>query len=117
MVEIERDKSIINTTYQLKDFTIVEEIGNGAYAKVYKADYGEDRKTFALKVIDKRLMIKENKLHHVYIEYEILQMLDFPLIGKAYGLFEENGKLILVLDYYENGDLFDFVKMNSKHIS
>lgn len=113
MVENEEGKNE-KEKYSLKDFKIIEEIGYGAYAKVFKAELISTETIYALKAIDKKLILKEGKLHHVYIELNLCKEFDSPYIGKIHDMFEENGKLILVMDYYENGDLFDFIKLNSK---
>lgn len=108
-----------NKKYCLKDFRIEQEIGRGAYANIYKANlinYNYDV-AFTLKVINKELLEREKKLHHFYIEYNILKQLNHAFIAKVYTIFEESKKLIIVMDYYENGDLFDFVKYNSKLIN
>lgn len=117
--DVENVKSIKIESYSkskfcFSDFTIIKELGKGAYAKLYLAIYISSGKQFALKCIDKKMMIKEDKLYQVYIELELLQSLESPFIAKAYGGFEENDKLFIVLDYYDNGDLFDFIRLNSK---
>ena len=108
-------RSSKDKNYSLKDFKILQEVGRGSYANIYKAHLLEDKeKIYALKVINKELLEKEKKLHHFYIEYSILKDLNHPFIAKTHAIFEESKKLIILMDYYENGDLFDFVKYNSK---
>lgn len=102
------------STFKLSDFNIEREVGKGAYAKVYKALHVSSNKYFALKSIDLRLILKEKKLYQVYVEIGILKELNHSFICKSYGLIKDESKLIVVLDYYPNGDLFDFVKENSK---
>lgn len=100
--------------FNLDDFEIIKELGHGAYAKVYLCFGKKDKKEYALKSFGKGSMIKENKLYQVYIEADLMLKLDNYYITKAYSGFEENKRLILVLDYYKNGDLFDFISVNSK---
>jgi serine/threonine protein kinase len=52
----------------------------------------------------------------VYIENFILQKLNHPNIIKLKGTFEEADKLFMVLEYLENGDLYEFLKNNSYKI-
>lgn len=100
--------------FKLSDFDIIKELGHGAYAKVYLATYKEDKKEYALKVIQKYNIVKENKLYQIHLESDLLLILNDEYFAKLYGAFEENKKLILVMDYYKNGDLFDFISLNSK---
>ena len=36
------------------------------------------------------------------------------MIIKIEGIFEENGKIFIVLEYLSNGDFYEFLKLNSK---
>lgn len=108
--------SISKTQFSINDFKIEREVGKGAYAKLYVATHISRNKQYALKCIDKKMMAKEDKLYQVYVELELLQSLDCPFIAKAYGGFEENDKLFIVMDYYDSGDLFDFIRLNSNFI-
>ena len=98
----------------LDDFDILKELGNGAYAKVYLCLSKKDKKEYALKSFGKNSMIKENKLYQVFVESELMINLRNDYITRAYSAFEENKRMILVLDYFKNGDLFDFISVNSK---
>lgn len=99
--------------YELKDFKIEKEVGRGAYGKVYKATHVETGKLYALKLIDIHLIQKENKFHHVFVELTLLSEIKHPFIATVHGLIKEDSKLIIILDYYPNGDLFDFLKDNN----
>ena len=96
----------------LKDYTLIKEIGKGAFSKVYLAIHNDNKKQFALKITDKKYLIKEKRLHHFYIERDLLISIDHPLIAKVYSGFESEDKLITIMEYYKNGDLFDFIKAN-----
>jgi serine/threonine protein kinase len=50
----------------------------------------------------------------VYVENHILQKLSHPGIVKQEGIFEEADKVFIVLEYIENGDLFELMKHNGK---
>jgi serine/threonine protein kinase len=100
--------------FQLKDFKIEKEVGRGAYAKVYKAIHIETEKLYALKLVDIQLIQREKKIHHVFIELSILSEINHPFIANVHGLIKDDKKLIIILDYYPNGDLFDFLKEKAK---
>lgn len=99
--------------FTLEDFDIIKELGHGAYAKVYLSLHKQDKVEFALKTITKNNIIREGKLYQLFLETELMLMLNNDFIASMHGAFEENKKLILVMDYYKNGDLFDFIAVNS----
>ena len=113
--KLEKQKILSNgKKFCLSDFEVLKELGSGAYAKVYLANHIKENRQYALKTISKYSICKENKLYQIHLETDLMLMLDNPFIAKLYGAFEENNKLILVMDLYQNGDLFDFISANSK---
>jgi 3-phosphoinositide dependent protein kinase-1 len=58
-------------------------------------------------------LIQENKLYQIYIENEILQKVYHPNILKCEGIFEENDKIFMVIEYLQNKDFYEFLKINS----
>jgi hypothetical protein len=95
-----------------KDFDILSTIGEGAYAKVYKIKHIESNQIYAMKVIEKRLLEKEEKLYQVYVENEILNICNHPNIINIYGAFEDNEYVYMVLEYCSMGDLAEFINQN-----
>lgn len=102
--------------YTSDDFEILNIIGSGAFAKVYKARHKKSMELFALKEIDKILMRKNNKLFQIYIENEFLNSLNHPNIIKTYGIFEDDNKINLVLEYGSKGTLSNLIEKASKLI-
>ena len=51
----------------------------------------------------------------MYLENEILQRISHPNIIKIEGIFEENDKIFMVLEYLPNGDFYEFLKSNGKY--
>lgn len=96
------------------DFEILAELGRGSYSKVLKARYIKEDKLKAIKIMDRDFMEKEGKLYQVYLEADLLHKINHPLIIKCDGIFSSGRKVYLVLDYVENSDLSEFLKINSK---
>lgn len=96
----------------INDFKFIKVIGKGAFSKVYLAENLHNNKEYAIKLTDKSYLEKENRLHYFYIEKEIMMSLDHPLIAKVYSGFEHENLIGIVMDYYKNGDLFDFINLN-----
>jgi len=102
-------------TFKKSDFEILAELGRGSYSKVLKANYIAEEKLKAIKVIDRDFMEKEGKLYQVYLEADLLHKINHPLIIKCDGMFSSGRKIYLVLDYVENSDFSEFLKINSNY--
>lgn len=111
-----KDMSInlnVRKVYTIKDFDIISFLGTGAHSKVVLAKEIDTGKVVAIKITDKSLLERENKLYQIYIENELLYKLTDPSIIDTYGAFEQDGKFFLVLEYCRNGDLYNFIVNNS----
>ena len=100
-------------TFKKSDFEILAELGRGSYSKVLKAKYIKEDKLKAIKIMDKDFMEKEDKLYQIYLEADLLYKINHPQIIKCDGMFTSGRKIYLVLDYVENSDLSEFLKINS----
>jgi 3-phosphoinositide dependent protein kinase-1 len=97
--------------FKKSDFEILSELGRGSYSKVIKAKYLKDEKIKAIKVMDKDFMEKENKLYQIYLEADLLSKMNHDLIIKYDGRFSSGRKTYIVLEYIENSDLSEFLKI------
>ncbi|KAJ3216468.1 pkb-activating kinase-like protein [Dinochytrium kinnereticum] len=97
-----------------KDFEFGREIGSGSYSTVYFAkEKGSDRE-FAVKILDKKHVIKEKKVKYVQIEKEILHRMSHPLIIKLFYTFQTNNSLYFVLEFASKGDLQGILRKTGK---
>jgi len=71
-------------------------------------------KTFALKMIDKRVVTRDKKIHEVHCERIVLQHLNHEAIPKLYCSFHDTNKLYFLMEHIQNGTLADF--MNRERI-
>lgn len=68
-------------------------------------------KEYAIKVLDKRHIIKEKKVKYVNIEKDTLNILgDHPGIVRLYYTFQDERSLYFVLDLATGGELLGFLK-------
>ena len=114
----QRDNKIftVKNDFSKNDFEVNGYIGKGSYAQVLKARRISNNTVNALKVVDKNLISKQGKLYQVFLENEVLKILDHPNIIKHYGIFEENEKIYTVLEYCSAGDFQEFILNNCKII-
>ena len=107
-------KVIISKKLSMEDFKIIRNLGKGSYAKVVYAKNVNNNKNYALKIIDKTLIEREEKVEEVHIEKQLLSQFDHPNIIKLYSTFHNKKKLFFVLELAEKSDLKEFITTQSK---
>ena len=103
---------------QLSHFTLVKCIGVGGFSRVYLVKKKDTGRFYALKLIDKQYIIKNNKQNIVQNEKEIMSQLNNPFLMKLHYSFESKFYLVFVMDYCAGGELFfhlrKFQRMNEQ---
>lgn len=94
-----------------RDFAFGRTLGEGSYSTVMAATDRETGKEFAIKVLDKRHIIKEKKVKYVNVEKDTLNRLtDHPGVVRLYYTFQDEKSLYFVLDLASNGELLGVLK-------
>ena len=111
-----KEKINFSQEYEYENFTkVIEDIfpkqlGSGSFGRVYLVSHKETKKLFALKVIDKRkLMVSYGKLDIIYNEINIHSKLAHENIIKLYNVHEDNENINIIMEYAENGNLFELI--------
>ena len=95
----------------VKDFTFGQTLGEGSYSTVLAAQDRQTGKDYAIKVLDKRHIIKEKKVKYVNIEKDTLNRLtDHPGVVRLYYTFQDERSLYFVLDLCTGGELLGVLK-------
>ena len=94
----------------LKHFTIFKKIGTGGFSKVYLCQYKGDGQFYALKLIEKEMIVKSRKKKIILNERNIMKESDHPFIIKMKFAFETERYLGFVLEYCAAGELFSLLK-------
>ncbi|KAI5967548.1 PKH1 [Candida margitis] len=96
------------------DFKFGKELGEGSYSTVILATDKITNKNYAVKVLDKRHIIKEKKVKYVNIEKHALNRLSNRMgIISLYFTFQDKDSLYFVLDYASNGELLSLIKQHN----
>jgi NIMA (never in mitosis gene a)-related kinase len=92
---------------RVKDFTVIKKLGDGAYSSVYKVKRVNDEEAYALKKV-KMLNLTEKEKENALNEVRILASIDHAnVIGfKEAFIDESSSSLCLVMEYADNGDVF-----------
>lgn len=95
----------------VKDFAFGRTLGEGSYSTVMAATDRITSKEYAIKILDKRHIIKEKKVKYVNIEKDTLNRLtEHPGIVRLYYTFQDERSLYFVLDLASGGELLGVLK-------
>ena len=98
----------------LNDFEILSILDSGGTSKVFKTKYKMNSKIYAMKTIDKNVIINSK---NVIRENEISQTLKHPFIIRLYSSFEDKDKIYFILKYAPNSNLYNYVKNNTYNLN
>ncbi|XWS28918.1 hypothetical protein CRYUN_Cryun25bG0113100 [Craigia yunnanensis] len=90
----------------LKHFRPVKPLGSGDTGSVHLVELYGTGLYFAMKAMDKGVMLNRNKVHRACAEREILDMLDHPFLPALYASFQTKKQICLITDYCPGGELF-----------
>ncbi|KAL0537707.1 hypothetical protein IC582_026692 [Cucumis melo] len=90
----------------LKHFKPVKPLGSGDTGSVHLVELCGTDQYFAMKAMDKGVMLNRNKVHRACAEREILDMLDHPFLPALYASFQTKTHVCLITDYCPGGELF-----------
>ncbi|KAG6497040.1 3-phosphoinositide-dependent protein kinase 2-like [Zingiber officinale] len=93
--------------FTVNDFELGKLLGTGSYSKVVKAKKNDTGNVYALKIMDKKFIAKENKVSYVKMERILLDQLEHPGIIKLCFTFQDTYSLYMALECCEGGELFD----------
>ncbi|CAD6343297.1 unnamed protein product [Miscanthus lutarioriparius] len=90
----------------LKHFRPVRPLGSGDTGSVHLVELLGTGEYFAMKAMDKSVMLNRNKVHRATAERQILDMLDHPFLPTLYASFQTKTHVCFITDYYAGGELF-----------
>ena len=119
IINFQAKSNEINTkNISLKDFEydVEKPIGKGGFCTVYKAIYKGNKKTYALKVIDKSILKNEEEIKNIINEIKIMNELDSPNLLKLITNFEDENNIYIILPLCKNGQLYDLLHKSNKKV-
>ena len=101
---------------QLSDFLIGKKLGFGQFGRVYLAKLKETQFICALKILNKKKILKLSfkNINQVRREIEIQSHLHHPNILSLYNFFWDNKNIYLVMEYAPEGELYKVLKNQKK---
>uniref|UniRef100_A0A8C1HID8 3-phosphoinositide-dependent protein kinase 1 n=1 Tax=Cyprinus carpio carpio TaxID=630221 RepID=A0A8C1HID8_CYPCA len=93
-----------------EDFSFGKILGEGSFSTVVLAKELATGKEYAMKILEKNHIRKENKAHYVIREKDILSSIDHPFFVKLFFTFQDSHKLYFALSYAKNGELLRYIR-------
>ena len=92
-----KSNEINKQNISLRDFEYDPErpIGKGGFCTVYKAIFKENKKTYALKIINKLILKSEEEIKNIVNEIKIMNELNSPNLLKLITNFEDENNIYI----------------------
>ena len=88
------------------DFDEMKVLGKGSFGKVLLVRYKKNQKLYAMKILKKAVIMKNNEEIHTKTERKILAKINHPFIVSLYFAFQDEKKLYLITEFMQGGELF-----------
>jgi serine/threonine protein kinase len=94
------------------DFEALDDkaLGKGGFGHVWKVRHKNSGKIFAIKVINKDYIRKENMVDQINREIEIMYRVDHPHVIKLYNHYEDDDNFYLIMHCAGKGQLYSQLK-------
>ena len=98
--------NILNSAYiGFNSFELLDSLGEGSFGKVFKVRMKSNGEIYAMKVINKNFLIRNNQLRYAITECNVLKQVNSPFILTLHYSFQTEKNLYMVIDYCPGGDL------------
>jgi 3-phosphoinositide dependent protein kinase-1 len=94
---------------QPSDFCFGKCLGEGAYARVVHAKFKANDHEFAIKIMEKRHIKKENKIKYVMMEKNILSKINSPMVIRLYYTFQDQSYLYMCMELAHGGEFLGLI--------
>ncbi|XVE49648.1 hypothetical protein DITRI_Ditri01bG0098600 [Diplodiscus trichospermus] len=90
----------------LHHFKPIKPLGCGDTGSVHLVELKGTGELFAMKAMEKSMMLNRNKVHRACVEREIISLLDHPFLPSLYSSFQTPTHVCLITDFCPGGELF-----------
>jgi len=97
----------------INDFELIKCIGKGSFAKVMMVKKKDNGKTYAMKMLTKKDLVRRQQIKHTMTEREVIANIKHPFIVSLHFAFQTDTYLYLITDFFNGGELFWHLKNES----
>lgn len=87
-----------------RDFQMITQVGQGGYGQVFLARKKDTREICALKILNKKLLVKLDETRHVLTERDILTNTRLEWLVRLLYAFQDPEKVFLAMEFVPGGD-------------
>lgn len=91
----------------LEDFEISKVIDKGSFGKVFLVNNRKMGKMYAMKRINKDLLLQKKQVQNIKNEKDILFQADHPFVNSMDFVFQNELKIYFFLKYLPGGNIYD----------
>ncbi len=91
----------------LEDFIILKVIDKGSFGKVFLVENSKNGKVYAMKRLNKDVILQKNQVDNIKVEKEILQDADHPFVNSMDYVFSNELRIYFFLKYIPGGNIYD----------
>ena len=102
-----------NAPATLEDFKQLKILGQGSFGKVVLVKNENNNKLYAMKILDKKYIVKKNQVSHTRTERAMLEKLKHPFIVRLNYAFQDSKRLYFLTEFLQGGELFFHLRRNS----
>jgi serine/threonine protein kinase len=99
---------------QIKQYSIGEELGRGAFSHVCRGTHPETGSAYAIKIFSKSNLASDEDLTRFQREIDAMAYLRHDSLGPLHDFLWDDENFYLVLDLCPGGELFDFIATHDR---
>lgn len=96
--------AILKLSYN--DFDLLKLLGRGSFGEVLLVRLKANKKLYAMKVLDKKMLKQRKQQIHTKTERDLMVKINCPFIVNIKSAFQDETKLYIVSEFLQGGDLF-----------
>lgn len=102
-------RSSKHKSIKLKNIEKYRLLGHGAFGKVWLVRNKKDNEAFAMKAIEKKMLVQANQVKSVMREKTIMNSLNHPFLLHMASSFQDEYRLYLLLQFIPGGELYSLI--------
>ena len=98
--------------YFIQKYAAIKLVGSGSFGSVYEAQDIETKKTYAMKIIEKRHLVHRGDIPHLQHEIDSLAFLKSEYIVSLHDFFSNQQYFFLIMDWCPGQSLESYIQRN-----